>query len=61
MTLLRFDGVSKKYPGGHLALHDLSFSVQAGEMLVEALIAVLNGKAPSTTPVPVKLLTRGTA
>jgi len=33
MTLLRFDGVSKKYPGGHLALNDLSFSVQAGEML----------------------------
>jgi cell division transport system ATP-binding protein len=33
MTLLRFDGVSKKYPGGHQALDDLSFSVQAGEML----------------------------
>ncbi|MEY3371700.1 MAG: hypothetical protein RLZZ537_168 [Pseudomonadota bacterium] len=33
MTLLRFDGVSKKYPGGHLALDNLSFSVQAGEML----------------------------
>ncbi len=33
MTLLRFDSVSKKYPSGHLALDDLSFSVQAGEML----------------------------
>lgn len=33
MTLLRFDGVSKKYPGGHLALDALSFSVQAGEMV----------------------------
>ena len=33
MTLLRFDGVSKKYPGGHQALDELSFSVQAGEML----------------------------
>ncbi len=33
MTLLRFDGVSKKYPSGHLALDELSFSVQAGEML----------------------------
>jgi cell division transport system ATP-binding protein len=33
MTLLCFDGVSKKYPGGHQALDDLSFSVQAGEML----------------------------
>ena len=33
MTLLRFDGVSKKYPGGHQALDDLSFSVEAGEMV----------------------------
>jgi cell division transport system ATP-binding protein len=33
MTLLRFDGVSKKYPSGHLALDELSFSVQAGEMV----------------------------
>jgi cell division transport system ATP-binding protein len=33
MTLLRFDGVSKKYPGGHRALDDLSFSVEAGEMV----------------------------
>ena len=33
MTLLHFDGVSKKYPGGHQALDDVSFSVQAGEML----------------------------
>jgi hypothetical protein len=30
-------------------------------MLVEALIAVFNGETPSTTPVPVKLLRRGTA
>jgi DNA-binding LacI/PurR family transcriptional regulator len=35
--------------------------VQAGEMLVEALIAVLKGDAPNTAPVPVKLLKRGTA
>ena len=33
MTLLRFDGVSKKYPGDHQALDNVSFSVQAGEML----------------------------
>jgi cell division transport system ATP-binding protein len=33
MTLLRFDGVGKTYPGGHRALDDLSFGVQAGEML----------------------------
>jgi cell division transport system ATP-binding protein len=33
MILLRFDNVSKKYPSGHLALDELSFSVQAGEMV----------------------------
>lgn len=33
MALLRFDGVSKKYPGGHLALDNVHFSVQAGEMV----------------------------
>ena len=33
MTLLRFDGVGKTYPGGHRALDDLSFSVQAGEIV----------------------------
>ena len=33
MTLLRFDAVSKSYSGGHEALTDVSFSVQAGEML----------------------------
>ena len=33
MTLLCFDAVSKKYPSGHQALQDLSFSVQAGEMV----------------------------
>jgi len=33
MSLLRFDAVSKNYPGGHVALGDLSFSVDAGEMI----------------------------
>ena len=33
MSLLRFDAVSKNYPGGHAALGDLSFSVDAGEMI----------------------------
>jgi cell division transport system ATP-binding protein len=33
MTVLRFDNVSKQYPGGHVALADVSFSVAAGEML----------------------------
>jgi cell division transport system ATP-binding protein len=33
MTVLRFDSVSKQYPGGHTALSDVSFAVDAGEML----------------------------
>ena len=33
MAVLRFDSVSKQYPGGHAALDDVSFEVQAGEML----------------------------
>ena len=33
MSLLRFDAVSKSYPGGHAALTDVGFSVEAGEML----------------------------
>ena len=33
MPLLRFDHVSKRYPGGHVALADVSFEVDAGEML----------------------------
>ena len=33
MTLLRFDNVSKQYPGGQAALSDVSFSVARGEML----------------------------
>jgi cell division transport system ATP-binding protein len=33
MALLRFDHVDKLYPGGQVALTDLSFSVERGEML----------------------------
>ena len=33
MPLLRFDNVSKRYPGGHAALIDVSFEVEPGEML----------------------------
>ncbi|HBK57152.1 MAG TPA: cell division ATP-binding protein FtsE [Xanthomonadales bacterium] len=33
MTLLRFEGVSKRYPGGQDALIDVGFSVEEGEML----------------------------
>jgi cell division transport system ATP-binding protein len=33
MPILRFDNVSKRYPGGHEALTDVSFAVEPGEML----------------------------
>ena len=33
MPVLRFDNVSKQYPGGHVALADVDFSVETGEML----------------------------
>ena len=33
MTVLRFDNVSKHYPGGHAALAEVDFTVEAGEML----------------------------
>ena len=33
MPLLKFDNVSKSYPGGQAALSELSFSVEPGEML----------------------------
>ncbi len=33
MSVLRFENVSKQYPGGHQALVDVSFGVDEGEML----------------------------
>ena len=33
MPLLRFDNVCKQYPGGHVALSELSFAIEPGEML----------------------------
>lgn len=33
MSVLRFDNVSKQYPGGHAALSEVSFEVATGEML----------------------------
>lgn len=33
MSLLRFDAVSKNYPGAHVALAEVNFSVDAGEMV----------------------------
>src|SRR3546814_15806545 len=35
MSVLRFDNVSKQYPGGHVALSAVSFDVGAGEMSSE--------------------------
>ena len=32
-TLLELSGISKTYPGGHTALAEVSFAVDAGEML----------------------------
>ncbi len=33
MTVLQFESVSKQYPGGHVALDNVSFEVAQGEML----------------------------
>lgn len=33
MAILRFDNVSKQYPGGRAALSEVSFCIEAGEML----------------------------
>ena len=33
MSVLRFENVSKQYPGGHEALSDVNFEVAQGEML----------------------------
>ena len=33
MSVLRFESVSKQYPGGHPALVDVSFHIEEGEML----------------------------
>src|SRR3546814_13376999 len=45
MSVLRFDNVSKQYPGGHVALSDVSFDVGAGEML---LVTGHSGSGKST-------------
>ena len=61
VRVIGFDGIATgAYAQPPLTTIEQDY-VQAGEMLVEALIAVLNGETPSTTPVPVKLLRRGTA
>ncbi|MFA6986551.1 MAG: cell division ATP-binding protein FtsE [Arenimonas sp.] len=45
MSLLRFNAVSKNYPGGHAALADVSFSLDAGEM---AFVTGHSGAGKST-------------
>ncbi len=61
VRVIGFDGIATgAYAQPPLTTIEQDY-VQAGEMLVEALIAVLKGDAPNTAPVPVKLLKRGTA
>ena len=61
MRVIGFDGIATgAYAQPPLTTIEQDY-VQAGEMLVEALIAVLKGNTPDIAPVPVKLLKRGTA
>ncbi|MEY3877265.1 MAG: hypothetical protein RLZZ191_948 [Pseudomonadota bacterium] len=61
VRVIGFDGIATgAYAQPPLTTIEQDY-VQAGEMLVEALIALLKGDAPNTAPVPVKLLKRGTA
>lgn len=61
VRVIGFDGIATgAYAQPPLTTIEQDY-VQAGEMLVEALIAVLNGESPNVAPVPVRLLTRGTA
>jgi DNA-binding LacI/PurR family transcriptional regulator len=61
VRVIGFDGIAMgAYAQPPLTTIEQDY-VQAGEMLVDALIAVLKGEAPSIVPVPVRLLTRGTA
>lgn len=61
VRVIGFDGIAMgAYAQPPLTTIEQDY-VQAGEMLVKALIATLKGEAPSIAPVPVRLLTRGTA
>jgi DNA-binding LacI/PurR family transcriptional regulator len=61
VRVIGFDGIATgAYAQPPLTTIEQDY-VQAGEMLVEALIAVLKGDTPDIAPVPVKLLKRGTA
>jgi DNA-binding LacI/PurR family transcriptional regulator len=58
VRVIGFDGIAMgAYAQPPLTTIEQDY-VQAGEMLVEALIAVLKGETPSISPVPVRLLTR---
>jgi DNA-binding LacI/PurR family transcriptional regulator len=59
VRVVGFDGIATGgYSQPQLTTVEQNYQA-AGEMLVEALIAVLNGKTPNTAPVPVRLLVRG--
>ncbi len=61
VCVIGFDGIAMgAYAQPPLTTIEQDY-VQAGEMLVEALLAVFKGEVPDITPVPVRLLTRGTA
>lgn len=61
VRVIGFDGIATgAYAQPPLTTIEQDY-VQAGEMLVEALLAVFKGETPDITPVPVRLLTRGTA
>ena len=61
VRVIGFDGIATgAYAQPPLTTIEQNY-VQAGEMLVEALIAVFKGETPNVTPVPVKLLSRGSA
>ena len=61
VRVIGFDGIATgAYAQPPLTTIEQDY-VQAGEMLVEALIAVFKGNTPNITPVPVKLLSRGSA
>ena len=59
VCVIGFDGIATgAYAQPPLTTIEQDY-VRAGEMLVEALIAVLKGQEPDTVPVPVRLLVRG--
>jgi DNA-binding LacI/PurR family transcriptional regulator len=61
VRVIGFDGIATgAYAQPPLTTIEQDY-VRAGEMLVEALIAILKGEEPDVAPVPVRLLMRGSA